>query len=75
MSSYSFPYLSPHQSRLREPTEWEMSLADALESAFTRGSRDLPALIAALNDSRVRPLGGGTWTETNFTTLMHELGA
>ena len=75
MSSYSFPYLSPHQSRTREPTEWEMSLADALESAFTRGSRDLPALVVALNASRVRPLGGGAWTETNFTNLMHELGA
>lgn len=75
MSGYSFPYLSAHQSRTREPTEWEMSLADAIENAFTRGARELPELIAALNGSRVRPLGGGVWTETYFTTLMHELGA
>jgi hypothetical protein len=75
MSSYSFPYLSPHQSRTREPTEWEMSLADAIENAFARGNRDLPSLVEALNASRVRPLVGGLWTEANFTTLMHELGA
>lgn len=75
MNTYSFPSLSPHQSRTREPTEWEMSLADAIESAFTRGHGDLPALVSALNASRVRPLGGGQWTEDTFTTLMHELGA
>ena len=75
MSSYSFPYLSAHQSRSREPTDWEMALAGAIESAFTAGHRDLPTLVAALNASRVRPLGGGQWTESGFTTLMHELGA
>lgn len=75
MDTYRFPYLSPHQSRTREPTEWEMTLADTIEAAFTKGHHDLPALITALNASRVRPLGGGQWTETNFTTLMHELGA
>jgi hypothetical protein len=75
MSNYSFPYLSPHQSRTREPTEWEMSLASAIEAAFSAGNHELPDLVAALNASRVRPLGGGQWTETSFSTLMHELGA
>jgi hypothetical protein len=75
MAAYSFPYLSPHQSRTRAPTEWEMSLADALESAFTRGHRDLDALVSALNGSRVRPREGGTWTAENFRSVMHELGA
>ncbi len=75
MSPYSFPYLSPHQSRTREPTEWEMALAGALEHAFTRGARTLPELIAALNASRVRPLEGGVWTEDNYTALIHQLGA
>ena len=75
MSTYQFPYLSPHQSRTREPTEWEMNLAGAIESAFTKGHHDLPSLVAALNDSHVRPLGGGQWTETGFAALMHELGA
>ena len=27
---YQFPYLSPHQSRKREPTDWEVSLAGAI---------------------------------------------
>jgi hypothetical protein len=75
MDTYQFPYLSPHQSRTRAPTEWEMTLAGAIESAFTKGHHELPSLIAALNDSRVRPLGGGVWTEANFTALMRELGA
>ena len=75
MATYSFPYLSPHQSRSHEPTEWEMALAGALENAFTKGARTLPDLIVALNASRVRPLEGGTWTEANYTSLIQHLGA
>jgi hypothetical protein len=75
MTAYQFPYLNPHQSRTREPTDWEMSLAGAIEDAFGKGHYELPALIAALNASRVRPQQGGMWTEDKFTTLMHELGA
>ena len=75
MASYDFPYLSPHQSRTREPTEWEMNLAGALEAAFGQGHYALPALVGALNASRVRPREGGPWTEQNFTALMRELGA
>jgi len=75
MTSYSFPYLSPHQSQTRTPTEWEMSLAGALEAAFGQGHFELPALVGALNGSRVRPREGGAWTEQNFTALMRELGA
>ncbi len=75
MGSYAFPYLNPHQSRTRAPTEWEMSLADAIEHAFGRGHHDLDGLITALNASRVRPREGGTWTSENFQSLMRELGA
>jgi hypothetical protein len=75
MSTYKFPYLSPHQSRTHEPTDWELSLAGALEDAFTKGHYELDSLIAALNASRVRPQQGGVWTADTFTTLMHELGA
>jgi hypothetical protein len=73
--SYRFPYLSPHQSRTREPTDWEVSLAGAIEQAFGQGHHELPALIAALNASRVRPREGGAWTEAGFTALMRELDA
>jgi hypothetical protein len=75
MSAYQFPYLSPHQSRTREPTDWELSLAGAIEAAFSKGNYELPDLIDALNASRVHPPQGGKWTAETFTTLMHELGA
>ena len=75
MSSYKFPYLSAHQSRTHEPTEWETELASAIEEAFTRGHHQLDQLVAALNASRLRPRAGGTWTPEGFTSLMHELGA
>jgi hypothetical protein len=75
MPTYRFPYLSPHQSRRREPTDWETSLAGAIEQAFGQGHHDLPALVAALNASRVRPRDGGAWTEAGFTALMREMDA
>ena len=75
MVAYQFPFLSPHQSRTREPTDWEKSLAGAIEAAFGRGCYELDALIEALNASRVRPQQGGMWNAENFTTLLHELGA
>jgi hypothetical protein len=75
MPTYRFPYLSPHQARRREPTDWEIALAGAIEQAFGQGHHELPALIAALNASRVRPREGGVWTEAGFTALMRELGA
>lgn len=74
MSTYKFPQLDAHQTRTHEPTEWEYSLADAMESAFSKGHHELSALVAALNASRIRPRQGGAWTEENFTSLMHELG-
>lgn len=75
MPTYRFPHLDPHQARTREPTDWELALAGAIEQAFGQGHHELPALVAALNASRVRPREGGPWTEQNFTALMRELGA
>ncbi len=73
MSEYKFPYLSPYQGRTHEPTDWEIALAGALESAFTEGAYEVDALVAALNASRVRPREGGTWTVEGFTKTMQEL--
>lgn len=75
MSSYEFPYLSPHQTMTQEPTAWQQELASALESVFSKGAHDLDELIEGLNASRVRPPGGGDWTRDNFTAIMRELGA
>lgn len=74
MTRYRFPHLEIHQTRNRAPTEWETNLAGALEAAFGQGHHELPALIAALNASRVRSREGGAWTEENFRALMAELG-
>lgn len=73
METYSFPYLSNGQSRAREPSEWEMNLAGALEAAFGTGHHELSSLVEALNRSRVRPREGGVWTEARFIALMREL--
>jgi hypothetical protein len=74
MSQYKFPYLSPVQTRTDEPTAWQQELANAIESVFTKGARELDEVVAGLNDTRVRPPDGADWTPENFTALMRELG-
>jgi len=73
--SYQFPFLDPHQSRIKEPTQWQMELASAIEAIFAQGADSLDALIDGLNASRVKPPDGGPWTAEKYTTLMRELGA
>ena len=75
MSGYVFPYGEWRQSTDREPRDWEMSLASAVEAAFAKGHWELDALVAALNASRVRPRTGGDWTADTFEATMRELGA
>ena len=75
MSRYEYPYLSPHQSREREPTAWQRDLANAMESIFAKGAHSLDALVDGLNASRVKPPDGGAWTADKYTALMRELGA
>lgn len=74
MPTYSFPHLEVHQSRTHPPTDWELNLAAAIEAAFGQGHHELPALVAALNASRVRPREGGEWTDAKFRAVMAELG-
>lgn len=75
MPDYRYPYLDPHQSRTQEPTAWQQELANAIESVFAKGARELDEVVAGMNKTRVRPLDGGDWTADNFTALMRELGA
>lgn len=75
MSQYQYPYLDAHQSRMQVPTAWQQELADAIESVFSKGARELDEVVAGLNDTRVRPPSGADWTSENFTALMRELGA
>ena len=74
MPEFVSPYLEPHQTRDRAPTDWELELAGAIESAFAKGASELDELVAALNVSRVRPRAGGAWTADTLAALMRELG-
>ncbi len=73
MSEYAFPYLNSHQSRMQEPTQWQMELAAAIENIFSRGATSINELVDGLNNSRVKLPDGGPWTTERYITLMQEL--
>lgn len=62
--------LEPFQTRSRPPTSYEHALSDELESIYGRGLHELPEVVAALNESGVRPAGGADWTEETFTAEL-----
>lgn len=66
--------LEPVQSRHRDITSYEHALADELEAIFGRGVRDLAGLVAALNETGVRPPDGADWTAESFTAEIARLG-
>jgi hypothetical protein len=68
-------YLNSHQSRKREPTQYENLLGDALERAFAAGHWELAALIAQLNLTGPRAPNGETWSEALFLETMQQLEA
>lgn len=58
----SEPRTGALQSAGRAPTSYENALSDELERVFGRGTHDLPGVVAALNETGVRPAHGGDWT-------------
>jgi hypothetical protein len=68
-------YLEKHQTRDREPTDYENLLGDGLERAYAEGIHDLPALCAFLNESNVPSLNARPWTPELFEQEMKRLGA
>ncbi len=68
-------YLNPHQSRKREPTQYESLLGDAIERAFGAGHWELAALVAYLNQTGPRAPNGEAWTEDGFRATMTQLEA
>jgi hypothetical protein len=62
------------QTRPALPSEYEQSLADALEQIFAQKVYDLPEIVAALNRDGVRTPAGEVWTEANFQSTLRELG-
>ena len=68
-------YLNPHQTRDREPTDYENLLGDALEKAFGAGLHDLDAVCAALINDCVPSPGGKPWTPALLESELKRLGA
>lgn len=62
------------QTRPAVPSEYERTLADALEQIFAQRTYDLPDIVAALNREGVRAPTGEAWTERNFQDTLRELG-
>jgi hypothetical protein len=67
-------YLTPQQASSGAPTAWENEFGDVLEATFTRGVVELDAVVAALNETRVRPREGGRWSAERFIATVAELG-
>lgn len=62
------------QTRPAVPSEYERTLADALEQIFAQKVYELPEIVAALNREGVRTPTGDAWTERNFQDTLRELG-
>lgn len=68
-------YLVIHQTRDRQPTDYENLLADAIEQAYAQGVHELEALVERLNADCVPSPGGKPWTPDLFASEMKRLGA
>ncbi|PHP66364.1 hypothetical protein CSC94_13800 [Zhengella mangrovi] len=68
-------YIVVHQSRDRDPTEYENLLADALEKAFAAGVTDVEGIVAGLVADAVPSPGGRTWTNELVLSELKRLGA
>ena len=68
-------FLNPHQTRDREPTDYENLLADGVEKAFAANVHDLQGICALLNADCVPAPDGKTWTPALFELEMKRLGA
>ncbi|GAA2632546.1 recombinase-like helix-turn-helix domain-containing protein [Actinomadura fulvescens] len=66
--------LEPVQARKHELTSYEEALADELEAIFATGVHDLPGVVAALNETGLRPADGADWTAESFTAEIARLG-
>ncbi|MEU9025729.1 recombinase-like helix-turn-helix domain-containing protein [Actinomadura sp. NPDC048394] len=66
--------LEPAQARKHPLTSYENALADELEGIFGGGVHDLAGVVAALNETGVRPPDGADWTAASFTAEIARLG-
>ena len=64
-----------HRTVKLAPSEYERQLATAVFGILSRGTHDLPGIVAALNATAVRTADGQPWSETSFSAEMERLGA
>ncbi|MFO1364014.1 MAG: recombinase-like helix-turn-helix domain-containing protein [Burkholderiales bacterium] len=62
------------QTRPAAPSDFELTLAAALEQIFAQKIYELPQIVAALNRDGVRARDGRAWTEESFVATFRELG-
>jgi len=62
------------QTRPGLPSEYDATLADALEQIFAQRTYDLAEIVAALNREGVRTPAGEAWTEASFQSTLAVLG-
>lgn len=62
------------QTRPAVPSEYEQTLADALEQIFSQRTYELPEVVAALNREGILTPTGEVWTERNFEQTFQQLG-
>lgn len=63
------------QTRGQVPSDYEISLAEALVTCFDAGIEELDALVAGLNERGVLAPDGAPWTTQSFEREMERLGA
>ncbi|HXS39306.1 MAG TPA: recombinase-like helix-turn-helix domain-containing protein [Stellaceae bacterium] len=64
-----------HRTLNVSPSDYEKQLSGALLGILSRNIHDLPDIVAALNQSAVRPASGEAWTEAGFTAELQRLGS
>ncbi|MGE3245246.1 MAG: recombinase-like helix-turn-helix domain-containing protein [Beijerinckiaceae bacterium] len=67
-------YLDVHQTRDREPSEYENLLGDALERSFAAGVTDLEGVVTGLVDYGVPGPDGQSWSVELLRAELKRLG-
>ena len=68
-------YLEVHQTRAREPSDYENILADSLERSFAAGVHDLEGLVQGLIGYGVPAPNGQTWSAEFLAAELKRLAA
>jgi|KBSMisStandDraft_5_1062788.scaffolds.fasta_scaffold817945_2 hypothetical protein len=64
-----------HRTLKVSASEYEKKLSGALFEILSRKTHELAGIVAALNESEVRPSSGQIWTEESFSAELERLGA